>query len=208
MKKTTILLAAIIACMVAGYSHAETVDQFANAMGPIPMEDMLVQPTTGGSASDTNTPPAPSPFSLPSITNISFTVYVEKGIGSQPVKWGGGGLIAYNFNQFVGTGLGFDYMGQAMEVNGQVTLQAPIALSAIGLTNVFATPWAFAGLGTPFSGTAGSSVAAIAGGGAVVRFGHVLGGTLYAGAGYVNWTGAGKYSGDRLVFPFGYQHGL
>lgn len=169
-----------------------------------------------GASAQTNTPPAPeqtpsNAFSLGSafepLTHASNYVIAPyfTYAPDAPQKYGGGVLAVYNINNYVGAGVGLDWLGQFNMVSGNVQLKLPthpLAFAGGAWTNVTATPFAIGAIATPLGG-AGSdnrSAATIAGAGAAVGVADWLGGKIDIGYGWVNWTGAGDYSGNHHEF--------
>jgi hypothetical protein len=115
--------------------------------------------------------------------------------------------LAYNFNDYVGLVLGYDYMfgapgHQFNSVKGGMTLQLPMhPFAFIGstfLTNLVCTPLVFDEIATSSS----SSVANIVGAGVdfdLYNFGNLA---IHAGVDYENRTGDAVWSGDYALFHF------
>lgn len=126
-------------------------------------------------------------------------------------KFGGGALITYNMNNYMGLAIGGDYLGQFSLVSGNVTLRLPMNLnnyiSASWATNFIVTPFVLAGIGKPTGGSSGGA-AIIADAGLATEFGHLWGGRFNAGVSYGSWSGAGNYSGIRYHGFFGWSHGF
>ena len=126
-------------------------------------------------------------------------------------KIGGGILGIYNVSQNVGAGLGVDWLGGFNLVSANVTLKLPMKpLAFTGwswATNLVATPFVIAGIGTPLagSGTANGGISTIEGAGASIRVGTLWGGGVNLGGAYDNWTGAGDYSGRHLQIFVGWR---
>ena len=150
---------------------------------------------------------------LLSATNYSFDPYGTYSPKS-PQKWGGGFLVTYDVNNYVGLALGVDYLGQFSLVSGNATLKLPISIGAYVpsswtlLQSVYVTPFALAGVGSPFGGSSGSGVTTIYDVGAYLKFGHLWGGQFNIGACYGSWQGAGAYSGVRYHGFAGWSHGF
>ena len=148
---------------------------------------------------------------LSTATNYAFEPYLTYAPGAPAHNHiGGGALVAYNVSQFVGAGLGVDYLGQFSLVSANATLRVPThPLNFLGnsWTNVALVPFALAGVGTPLSGTS-SGVAALTDAGAYVSFGHLWGGKFNTGAAYGRWDNAGAYSGPRYHFFLGWSKGF
>lgn len=150
-------------------------------------------------------------------TNYSvepYLTYAPNNAANQ--HYGGGVLCIYNFNSYVGAGLGLDYLGQFSLVSGNVNLKAPIDLgkyvvkyasSFTSLSNLTLVPFALGGIGTPLSGS-GSSISTILDAGAYIQFGHFAGGKFNCGACWGAWNNAGDYSGKRYHLFVGWSHGF
>jgi hypothetical protein len=71
-------------------------------------------------------------------------------------KIGGGLLVEYNFNEYVGSGLGLDYAGQFYAMSGNLTFNYSIQpfknSSHPFLKNIMLTSFGLAGAGTPLAG--------------------------------------------------------
>lgn len=164
-------------------------------------------------ASAQTPPPTPSGVlgqvwsDLSTATNIAVVPYAAYGLNNH--KLGGGVLGLYNFNNYVGAGIGVDYVGEFSMVSANIELKLPMRpLAPFGLTNFVATPFVFSGLGTPFSGSSGSGVSTHLGAGANFDVTKLWGGQLSVGAAYVTRSGAGLYS-DKYVEPFiAWRHGF
>lgn len=144
------------------------------------------------------------------LTNLSETTYLTYTPSAH--EWGVGEVIARNLpigngGLFVAPGIGIDYYGhQAYEVNGQVSLGVNLTPLS-GFTNILGTwaaslvmtPYTFAGLGTPFSGTGtdNGGIEAIAAVGDTFDLGHIkfLSADALVGGVYGTRSGIGKYSG-------------
>jgi hypothetical protein len=126
-------------------------------------------------------------------------------------KIGGGVFAAYNVNKFLGTGLGFDYLGQLSLVSANVQLKvATHPLSFLGTgwaTNLVVAPFALAGVGTGLSGSTGGAIA-VTDAGAYVQFGELWGGRFNVGAAAGRWDNAGAYSGQRYHLFAGWSKGF
>lgn len=149
---------------------------------------------------------------LTSATNYSFVPYYTYAKDA-PQKHGGGILALYNVSEYVGLGIGVDYLGQFSLVSANVTLRIPTKpLSFIGTEwakNVEVTPFVLAGTGKPLGGTgADNSVAVIQDAGAAIRFGHLWGGRFTLGGCYGQWSNAGAYSGERIHVFVGWSKGF
>lgn len=125
-------------------------------------------------------------------------------------QYGAGLFVAYNVNDYVGLGIGVDYLGQFSLVSANVQLKYEThPFSGFGgpLANVAVTPFGLVGAGHPLGGTS-SSVTAISDVGGYVSFGHVWNGRFNVGAAYGRWDGAGVYSGTRYHFFLGWAKGI
>ena len=146
---------------------------------------------------------------LGSATNFAVVPYGSYGLNNHKV--GGGALALYNFNNYVGAGIGADYMGQFSLVTANIELKLPThPLSFVGWTNFTATPFVYSGIGTPMSGagTANGGISTHLGAGANVDLLKALGGEISVGGAYVARTGAGDYSGKYLNVFLAWRHGF
>lgn len=136
---------------------------------------------------------------LMNLTNYSIDPYATYA-PKAPTKVGGGLLALYNVNDYVGAGLGVDWLGQFSLVSGNATLKLPthplVWTGWAWATNLAMTPFVIGGVGTPLGGASGN-VSTIEDAGDAFEFGHLWGGRLEVGACYGQWTGAGAYSGTR-----------
>jgi hypothetical protein len=126
---------------------------------------------------------------------------------------GGGALIAYDVNDYVGVGLGIDYLGQLSLVSANLTLKLPTHplssfVSSGWLHDLTFTPFVLGGTGKPLSGTSTGGVTVIQDAGAFIEVGHLWGGRFNVGACYGSWSNAGKYSGDRYHAFLGWSKGF
>jgi len=126
-------------------------------------------------------------------------------------KIGGGLFLCYNVSQYIGTGLGFDYLGQWSLVSANVQLKVathPFAsLGTSWATNLVVAPFVIGGLGTALSGGISGAIA-VTDMGAYVEFGNLWGGKFNLGAAYGRWDNAGIYSGPREHFFGGWSKGF
>jgi hypothetical protein len=124
---------------------------------------------------------------------------------------GGGIFVAYNVSSYLGTGLGFDYLGQFSLVSANLQIKVathPLAfLGASWATNVAVAPFALVGVGTPLSG-AGNGAIAVTDAGAYVQYGTWGGGKFNIGTCVGKWSNAGSYSGTRYHFFIGWSKGF
>lgn len=148
--------------------------------------------------------------SLENATNYAVVSYLSYGLNNHKV--GGGVLALYNFNNYIGAGVGADYLGQFSLVSANVQLKLPLKPLAFTkwawAQDLVMTPFAFSGLGTPFSGTGGSGIATHIGAGDYFQFGHLWGGRFNIGGAYIDREGAGKYSGKYANALFAWSKGI
>lgn len=134
---------------------------------------------------------------LGSISNWVVSPYATYA-DSAPKHFGGGIIALYNFNQYVGTGPGVDWLGEFNLVSANVTLRVPThPLSFIGLSNIVATPFIITGIATPLGGAgkANGNVSSVEGVGLALDIFKAKSINFGLGYSYVNWTGAGDFSG-------------
>jgi len=206
-KMNLIGVAAIVLATITLQAQAQTNTAATN--------NPTIQPSTNPptiSGALTELYDALSTSGLATATNYAvepYLTYAPKAPGGNQV--GGGALIVYNVSQFVGTGLGVDYLGQFSLVSANLTLRVPThPFTFTGVawaTNLAVVPFALAGVGTPLSG-AGTGAIAITDAGAYVSFGHLWGGKFNTGACYGRWDNAGAYSGPRYHFFVGWSKGF
>lgn len=141
---------------------------------------------------------------LTQATNWAAVPYLTYAPDIQSDHKVGGGLLAlYNVNEYVGAGLGLDWLGQFNLVSGNVTLRLPVhPLAFIGsewAKNFTVTPFGIGGIATPLGGAGEDNgrAAGIFGGGASFEVLKLAGGQVSTGAAVVNWTEAGDYSGNH-----------
>jgi hypothetical protein len=148
---------------------------------------------------------------LATATNYAVEPYLTYAPNAPSAnRIGGGILVVYNVSQFVGAGIGADYLGQFSLVSANMSIKLPLhPFTFLGgsWTNVALVPFALAGVGTPLSGTS-AGFAAITDTGAYISFGHLWGGDFNAGACYGRWDNAGAYSGPRYHFFLGWSKGF
>lgn len=126
------------------------------------------------------------------------------GTSSTTTKFGGGLLAAYNLSLgpvMGGPAVAVDYVDSFTAFNGGVNFGLPIKpLSFLGMTNFAVVPTTIDMVGTPLGGTGNTSatVETAVSGGAYFSFGHVWGGSLFAGGLYGTRSGAGAYNGTYL----------
>jgi hypothetical protein len=181
---------------------------------PAPVTNVVVVIATNGVI-----PPAPAPAitaqsflttawgDLKGATNyaiVPYATYAPKA----PTKIGGGALIIYNVNNYVGAGLGVDWLGGFSMVSGNVQLKLPINMGQFiaSMTNLTVTPFVLGGIGTPFSG--GGGLSTIEDVGAYLQFGHLWGGQFVTGGSYGKWLGTGAYDVPRYHGFFGWKIGF
>jgi hypothetical protein len=140
-------------------------------------------------------------------TNYAIAPYATYA-QSAPTKFGGGILGIYNVNNYVGAGIGLDWLGGFSMVSGNIQLKLPINAGQFvaGWTNLTVTPFALGGVGAPFTGSSGASM--IEDVGAYVQFGHLWGGQFVVGGSYGKWLGSGPYDVTREHAFFGWKRGF
>ena len=145
-------------------------------------------------------------------TNYSVDPYLTYA-PKAPQKVGGGVLAVYNVNQYVGTAIGIDYLGNFNMISADATLKKDIYVQKYTpfldfATNLVITPFVLTGAGTPISDTGTPSAIVIIDSGAYFRFGHLWKGEFNAGACYGAWENAGAYSGPRYHIFLGWSKGF
>jgi hypothetical protein len=146
-------------------------------------------------------------------TNIAVAPYgtYAQNVPKGASHIGGGALIIYNVNEYVGTGVGVDWMGDWTMFSGNVKFQLPVDVGTyFGNTNktLVITPMIIAGIGTPIGSAASqSTVLTRTAAGADIKFGHLWGGRFFAGLLYDNVQGAGEYSGGQYHGFVGWKRG-
>jgi hypothetical protein len=140
------------------------------------------------------------------ITNVSIDPYFTYA-PKAPTKEGGGVFMAYDVNQFVGLGIGLDWLGQFALVSGDVQLQAPFHITTVFpalsqysfFQNFEVTPFVLGGVATPYSGNGqfNGTPMVVSDVGGYVEFGHLLGGRFDVGAAWGAWSGSGPYAVKR-----------
>lgn len=127
-----------------------------------------------------------------------------------PTKIGGGILGVYDVNQYVGLGLGLDWLGSFSLVSGNVQLQLPFHPLPKTFPTLVASPFVLGGIATAYSGAGNfnGGAATVSDIGGYVKFGHALGGQFNAGACWGQWTGVGKYDVKRYHLFIGWSHGF
>ncbi len=137
---------------------------------------------------------------LLSATNYSVAPYLTYAPQApKGAKIGGGFFTAYNFNNFVGAGMGVDYLGKFSLVSANISLKYPIKLFTATngwLSTVYLTPFTIDGVGKGISGTDSSAVVVTDAGASLSLF-KLWGGTTDLGYAYGRWDNAGVYSGPR-----------
>lgn len=179
---------------------------------------------SGGLTITTNAPPPP-PSAASKLGGVLTAIQIISGKLASATNWGivpyasigadkankskvGGGILAlYNFNQFVGTGIGVDYLGTLTMVSANVQLELPLQPFLFVNTNGFfgnftMTPFVYSGLGTALGGTSGSVVVTHEGEGLNVDLFTLGSGWKFGGGvAFVERQNAGKYSGN-YINPF------
>lgn len=189
-------------------------EQITISTNPNPTTAAMTAPSVWGGLNEIAS--AVGASGLLQATNYSFEPYLTYA-PKLPTKYGGGVLVVYNMNKFVGLGIGADYLGQLSLVSVNATLKVPIAVGqyypsswplASTLTNVIVTPFALQGVATPMSGTTGGTAITIEDTGGYIQFGHLLGGRFNTGVAYGQWNNAGIYSGKRYHIFAGWSKGF
>lgn len=147
-------------------------------------------------------------------TNYSVEPYLTYAPNAPKSDRIGGGILAvYNVNNYVGAGLGVDYLGEFNLVSANVTLKLPLKpfknLDWFNgkLKDVEVVPFALAGVGKSFASGADGAIA-ITDAGGYVQFGHLWGGRFNVGLCYGRWDNAGIYSGPRAHVFAGWSKGF
>ncbi len=144
-------------------------------------------------------------------SNYAIAPYMSYGLKNHKV--GGGILALYDFNNYVGAGLGIDYLGSFSLVSGNVELKAPLNLfsfthTSFG-TNFVTTPFVYSGLGTPIGGTGGSGVVTHIGAGLNIDVAKLWGGEFSVGGAYIDRQNAGPiYSGKYANLFLAWRKGF
>ena len=127
-----------------------------------------------------------------------------------PTKVGGGILGIYNVNNYLGLGIGLDWLGDFSLVSGNVQLQAPFHPLPGTFPSLVVSPFLLGGVATAYSGAGkfDGGVSTVEDLGAYMKFGHLLGGQFNAGAAYGQWTGVGAYDVKRYHIFVGWSHGF
>jgi len=134
---------------------------------------------------------------LGNATNWTIAPYATYA-PTAPTKYGGGVLAVYNVNEYIGAGSGVDWLGEFNLISANVTLRVPTRpFTALGWSNVIATPFIIAGIGTPVGGVGvnNGSVSTIEGAGLSLDVGKIKGWNFGLGYAYDNWTGVGDFGG-------------
>lgn len=143
---------------------------------------------------------------LGNVTNWAVATYGTYAPDS-PKKYGGGLLAVYNVNNNFGAGIGVDVLGSQFNmVSGDLTLKASIhPFTFLGWSNVVATPFLLAGIGTPMGGAgkANGNVSTIAGAGTALDVFKIKGFQASIGYEYSLWSGAADFSGAHHHIFFG-----
>ena len=149
---------------------------------------------------------------LQSATNYAVAPYLSYGLNNH--KFGGGVLALYNFNNFIGAGIGADYLGQFSLVSGNVELKLPLRpLAFTGwsfATNIVTTPFIYTGLGTPMSGAGGNNggISTHIGGGLNMDVAKLWGGEISLGGALITRSGAGDYNGKYVNAFLAWRRGF
>lgn len=142
--------------------------------------------------------------SLKGATNWAVAPYASYGLKNH--KFGGGILALYDFNNFVGSGIGIDELGSLSIVSANVQLKLPLKpLAFTGwswATNLITTPFVYSGVGVPMGGTSGSGAVTHEGEGVNFDVAKLWGGTFSLGAAYIQRQGAGPVYSGTYINPF------
>lgn len=127
-----------------------------------------------------------------------------------PTKIGGGILAIVNMNQYVGLGIGLDWLGSFSLVSGNVQLSLPFHPLPSMFPTLEMTPFVLGGVATAYSGAGNftGSVATVADVGDAIKFGHWLGGQFNAGLSWGKWGGVGAYDVTRYHLFAGWSKGF
>jgi hypothetical protein len=143
-------------------------------------------------------------------TNYSFDIYGTYA-PKLPKHLGGGIMAIYNVNNYVGAGIGVDYLGKFTLLSANATLQLPIkpfsGLTTNWLSTVAVVPFQLMGGGLGGVGSANNGIVT-EDTGVYLNFGHVLSGQLNVGAAWGQWLNAGTYTGHRDHVFFGWSKGF
>lgn len=143
-------------------------------------------------------------------TNYAIAPYATYA-PSAPKKLGGGLLAIYNVNQYLGAGVGIDWLGQFNLFSGNIQLRLPMhPLANYGWPSLETTPFVMLGLGTPISGAGNNNggLSTIRDLGLQLKFGHLWGGQFSTGATIGEWTGSGPYDVTRYHAFIAWQKGF
>lgn len=135
---------------------------------------------------------------LTTATNYGLVTYGLYGL--QNHKVGAGALVLYNVNNYIGAGVGAEYVGTFNIVSGNAQLKLPLRPllftgSNLG-TNLIVTPFMYAGIGKPTGGTGGAGVSTHEGTGLVFDFAKFKSWHVGVGGAYIFRQNAGNYSGN------------
>lgn len=208
MKKILTLIG--VAALLATTTFAQTT--VTTTAGGTTVTSTNGQPTISGGL--TEIWDAINSSGLTTATNYAIEPYATYAPDAPKANRIGGGLfLCYNVNNFVGTGLGIDYLGGFSLVSANVQLKLPtypfksLTVFNGALTNVAVCPFALAGVGKSLSGGPAGAIA-VTDAGAYIGFGHLWGGKFNVGAAYGRWDNAGAYSGPRYHLFAGWSKGF
>lgn len=169
------------------------------------------------SQAQTNTSTASQSWSLfkPLLAATNWTVapyatYAPKA----PTKIGGGVLAIYNVNNYVGAGVGVDWLGKFNLFSGNVEIKVPIHplsfMNSQWAKDFVAAPIVLAGLATPLGGAKqdNGGLTTIIGTGLSFSITKAWGGQINAGAVYADWGNAGPYSVKHYYAFIAYKRGF
>lgn len=206
MNKMKLIGVAALALATGGAAKAQT-NAPTNVSTNVP--NLMTNTIAGGLTEIWN---AIESSGLATATNYAVEPYLTYAPDAK-AQFGGGAFLAYNVSHYIGTGLGFDYLGQFSLVSADIQLKVPThPLAGAGwapswATNVAVCPFALAGVGKALSGGADGAIA-VTDAGAYVGFGHLWGGQFNTGFAYGRWDNAGDYSGPRYHIFAGWSKGF
>lgn len=107
--------------------------------------------------------------------------------------WGGGVLLVYNINDYVGIVAGLDDVNRLQLLSGGIELRKSFLVAG-----KVVTPFAIAAMGTPMSGAGNDNngLSTVTAAGVNVDLLNYKGWTFGIGGAFANWTNAGKESGQ------------
>lgn len=216
MRNSVCLAAAFCALFVCAPAHSQTVitttiTTTTNASGGITTTTNTVVSTNGVAAQSSGLSwssvlaVGQQVFGdLKGATNWAVVPYGSYGLKNH--KIGGGILALYDFNNYIGSGIGLDEMGSLSVVSGNIQLKLPIkplAFTGWGwATNFVTTPFVYSGIGTPLGGSGGSGIVTHEGEGINFDVAKLWGGEFSVGAAVIQRQGAGPIYSGTYFNPF------